>query len=86
MADIAGISTDVLLSWATLKSTPRGTAATATTATNAASSVTAPWDDTKHLTPASTLVSHALTGKSLFDSSAQNYTGANTDERNLFAL
>jgi hypothetical protein len=80
------ISADLLLSWASVKSAPRGSAATNASATNAASGVKAPWEDTKHLTPASTLVSQALAGKTFFDDSSKTFTGANADERKLFAL
>lgn len=88
MADftVTTISSDVLLSWATVKATPRGAAAANAATTSAASGVKAPWEDTTHLTPANTLVSNALAGKKLFDDSSKTYTGANADERKLFAL
>ncbi len=84
---ITPISADLLLSWANVKSMPKGGAATSANApSNAASGVKAPWDSSTNLTPASALVSQALAGKAFFDDSSKTYTGANADERKLFAL
>lgn len=87
---ITPISADLLLSWASVKSTPKSGVASATAnstaASGAASGVKAPWDDSKNLTPANTLVSQALSGKALFDLKEKSFSGANGDEKKLFAL
>jgi hypothetical protein len=80
----SGVGADLLLGWAQRKS---GTVATVTAAAvNNSSGVKAPWQDIQHVTPASTLVSNALSGRAMFNPNDKAFSGANADEKNLFAL
>ena len=50
------------------------------------SGVKAPWQNVQNQTPASTLVSNALSGRALFNTDDKAFSGANADEKKLFAL
>ncbi|HVY03518.1 MAG TPA: hypothetical protein VG983_07665, partial [Caulobacterales bacterium] len=79
----SGLGADLLVAIAQSKN-PVATNTTAGTTT----AIKAPWDSAATSTPASTLVSNALSGKKFFDASTKTFStpGLSDDARNLFAL